>query len=161
MSVPVALPAGSQSSKTRRRTLHLYIALLMLGIAGILALGAVNPRWFGLCVSPNGLAFGIKNGCFIYSYGDLIPGSTWECRMGWNPQYFPEPWVWYRKYSAGAWSTGVRLGIPTAALSCWSVIAIWFFWRARLEPGTCRYCGYHLTGLFKGNRCPECGRFSI
>jgi hypothetical protein len=47
-------------------------------------------------------------------------------------------------------------GIPLTAVAAWTLKG-WFAQRRKRPHGTCRTCGYNLTGNVSGV-CPECGK---
>lgn len=63
-------------------------------------------------------------------------------------------------YSAGDWFFNLPLWVPLAATTFGSALLFWST-RTRRRPGLCPNCGYDLTGLAAGTKCPECGERQI
>lgn len=68
------------------------------------------------------------------------------------------PWEWWYHYdprTARAATLMVPLWWPIVLVAAPTGVA---WWRSRRgAPKGCPRCGYDLTGLAKGSRCPECG----
>ncbi len=105
--------------------------------------------------------FGILGGGISVSYWDM--SDVKFSRMRWFQ--FPETPVVYRwlpevsardpygppRYRFWLY---VPLWVPLVVAAVLTLLA--WRWKRRTPPGTCRSCGYDLTGNVSG-RCPECG----
>lgn len=139
----------------------------MLGRVGAWVLAAASALLCGLYVLSVPLYSGSSVGSRMswrMEHGRLKV----ECRpAGRNPESFyiagnseglrfaPD----WHVYSAGDWFFNVPLWVPLGACVLGSA-GLFFAMRKRRRPGVCARCGYDLSGLAAGARCPECGEGS-
>jgi hypothetical protein len=98
----------------------------------------------------------IRLGCDTWRIPRPIPGRT----GGFAPPKVSSPWEvrWSRPGEPPF--VVIPLWIPVGTFGLASLPALISVIRAlrRFKQGQCPSCGYDLTGLVPGDRCPECGK---
>ncbi len=151
----------SVGSRTRR-----VLKWATTALAGVVLLSwALSFRWTlsYLHFSPDRQIIEVRAGCvavwlnfakknarpgfYVWDYRHASGGLRRE-RMGLFLPYTVE-WWWQKLIVIPLWI----MFLPMMAIS---TLFWWLGHRGRLPPGSCKDCGYNLTGNVSG-RCPECG----
>jgi hypothetical protein len=91
-------------------------------------------------------------------WGDLVGRPRLEARVEppWQRGLGGLSWYWWPVQGGSTFASGRVAYFPLYMLLPPLGLAAWLLRRGRRGGGTCRGCGYDLTGNVSG-RCPECG----
>ena len=129
-------------------------------VVGLVCVDIMSEHWMCRADPYRGLGLGLNTGEF-WAYWTPTP-RDWP-RAWILPQSANGRVVTYRDFSMTLHPL-LALGVPI--WFCTLVVTLptaYLWWRDRRDKsrGHCAKCGYDLTGLAPGSKCPECGRPSI
>ncbi|MHC5112221.1 MAG: hypothetical protein ACYTHJ_20380 [Planctomycetota bacterium] len=75
--------------------------------------------------------------------------------LGMFPSHLPSRHT-YRFWSSAPKAVAIGLAVPSLLMLLFTGLLWLWAWRSYRPPGSCRKCGYDLTGNTTGT-CPECG----
>ena len=140
----------------RPRKLRRAAKWIALAATVVVVLVEVESQWFcGEVSTPSGFSAGIWKGQ-LWLLREEPPTPRWEWMFRPSAEFGDKElgFGWWFVVSRGVVALPIwPLGVWTAASSAVR------FWRERwaVNRNMCPDCGYRLTGLAAGTKCPECG----
>jgi len=128
----------------------------------LVAVWVVSTRWEGAYRGSSGHHVMVIAGA-VYATHDSDPSWPVPRGTGYLEEHsFPLEWWFVANSSPTRWSVLVPLWaliLPAAVIAAvgWRLESLH---RRRARLGACPACGYDLSGLPQGGKCPECGHAS-
>lgn len=150
----MTLGPGEYPSSMRRRSLRIAAWLAALATQSIAILYIANIPFYAGSTIGSRLSWRMEHGRFRLECKPppRNPESFYIANNSEGLRFAPD----WHIYSAGDWFFKVPLWVPLGA-SVLATVVLFAMTRRRCRPGACGNCGYDLTGLAAGTKCPECG----